>query len=150
MFGIKASNGILFNHESPLRKKNFVTQKIVNYARNYKRGDKKLILGNTNIYRDWGWANEYVEIIHRINFSNKNDDYVIGTGKCRSLLDFVKIVFKEKKIPNNMLKNSKKLERPNEIKKIAAKNNKLIKSFNWKPKYTLNDIALKMLNKEFF
>ena len=150
MFGIKASNGILFNHESPLRTKNFVTQKIVNYARNYKRGDKKLILGNTNVYRDWGWANEYVKIIYRINSNNKNDDYVIGTGKYRSLLEFIKIVFNEKKIPHNMIKNSKKFERPNEIKKIAANSNKLVKEFKWKPKYNLNDIALKMLNKEFF
>ena len=61
--------------------------KIISYAKNYKPGSKKLILGNTNIYRDWGWAYEYVGIIYKINSSKINEDFVVGTGKYNSLLN---------------------------------------------------------------
>ena len=150
IFGIKVSSAILFNHESPLRKNKFVSQKIINYAKNYKIGSKKLILGDTNIYRDWGWANEYVGIIYKINSSKINEDFVIGTDRYNSLLNFVKIVFNLKNIPISMLKNSISLKRPNEINKIASNSKKAFKVFNWKAKYQLNDIAQKMLNEELF
>ena len=150
-FLIKASNGILFNHESPLRKKQFVTQKITEYARKFnKKKSKKLLIGNSKVHRDWGWANDYVNIIYKINKNKHNDDYVIGSGKHNSLLSFIKIVFREKNIPIKMLKETKKFKRPNEIMKICSDNSKIKREFNWKPKHNLKKIALKLINKELF
>ena len=62
-----------------------------------KKIKKNLYLGNINVVRDWGWANDYVEAIYKINSSKKNDDFIVGTGKSYSLLDFIKIIFKKKK-----------------------------------------------------
>ena len=150
-FKIKASNGILFNHESPLRKKIFVTQKVANYAQNFEKNTKKkLVLGNVKVRRDWGWAPEYVKVIHLINSQKKNDDYVIGSGKNYSLLEYIKIIFNNKNIPLKMLKIAKKFYRPKEIIKISADNRKIIKEFRWKPTSNINTIALKMLKRELF
>jgi GDPmannose 4,6-dehydratase len=147
-FQLKASNGILFNHESPLRKKQFVTQEIINYANNYNKRKKKILLGNTRIRRDWGWANDYVEMMYKINSNKKNDDYVIGSGKHKSLLEFIKIIFEKKKIPLKMIKENRKFMRPNEIIKICSDNSKAKKEFNWKPRHSLETIALKLLKGE--
>ena len=149
-FKINASNGIVFNHESPLRKKYFVTQKIVNYVKNYNRKSKKLLIGNLNIFRDWGWANDYVEIMYKINISKKNDDYVIGSGKIYSLKKLLKIIFYEKKISFKMVKTSKKLFRPMEIKKISSNISKIKKEFKWKPKHNITLIAKKLVNSELY
>ena len=89
-------------------------------------------------------------IIYKINSSKINEDFVIGTDRYNSLLNFVKIVFNLKNIPISMLKNSISLKRPNEINKIASNSKKAFKVFNWKAKYQLNDIAQKMLNEELF
>ena len=150
-FKINASNGILFNHESPLRKKEFVTGKIISYIYNYKKNEKKkLILGDTNISRDWGWANDYVKAIYLINSNKKNDDYVIGSGKHNTLKKFVKIIFTEKKLPLTMIRQTKKFKRKNEIKKICADVKKIKNELNWKTNYNLEDIAQKLVNKELY
>ena len=149
-FGVHASNGILFNHESPLRGKGFVTEKIISYVLNFNKKSKKLNLGNIDIRRDWGWASEYVNAIYLVNSNKKNDDYVIGTGQHHSLKDFIKIVFKHYKIPFKMIKQSKQFIRKNEIKKICADTKKIKKNLNWKSHYSLTDIARKLLNKELY
>lgn len=150
-FRINASNGILFNHESPLRNKDFVTGKIISYTYNYKKNKKKkLILGDINISRDWGWANDYVKAIYLINSNKKNDDYVIGSGKYNSLKNFVKIIFKEKNLPLTMIRQTKKFKRKNEIKKICADVKKIKKELNWKTNHTLKDIAQKLVYKELY
>ena len=95
-------------------------------------------------------ANDYVNIIYKINKNKHNDDYVIGSGKHNSLLSFIKIVFREKNIPIKMLKETKKFKRPNEIMKICSDNSKIKREFNWKPKHNLKKIALKLINKELF
>lgn len=90
-----ASNGILFNHESPIRSLNFVTQKIVYAASKISAGNKeKLKLGNLEISRDWGWAPDYVDVMWRIIQQPKGDDFVIATGKTISLEQFVEKTFK--------------------------------------------------------
>lgn len=149
-FKINASNGILFNHESPLRKKEFVTGKITSYAFNYKKNKKKLFLGNTNISRDWGWAYDYVKAIYLINSNKNNDDYVIGSGKHNSLKKFIKFVFTKKKIPLKMIREVGELKRKNEIKKICADVKKIKKDLNWKTMYNLEDIAHKLVNKDLY
>jgi GDPmannose 4,6-dehydratase len=94
-YGLHASNGILFNHESPLRPTRFVTAKIVSSAVRIANGsNEKLHLGNLNIHRDWGWAPEYVDAMWRILQQDQPGDYVIATGHTHSLKDFVDQVFK--------------------------------------------------------
>ena len=149
-FEVNTSTGILFNHESPLRKKNFVSKKIVSYALNFKKKSKKLTLGNIKVKRDWGWANDYVKAIHLINSHKENSDYVIGSGKQHSLNDFIKIIFKLKNIPFNMIRESKKLKRENEIIKNCADPKKIRKKLKWKSNFSLKQIALKLINDELY
>ncbi|MQX36368.1 GDP-mannose 4,6-dehydratase [Roseospira navarrensis] len=94
-YGLFATSGILFNHESPLRPPRFVTRKIVKAAAAMARGEgpRTLVLGNLNIQRDWGWAPEYVEVIRRMVETDTPDDYVIATGHTHSLEDFVRLAF---------------------------------------------------------
>jgi GDPmannose 4,6-dehydratase len=91
-----ACNGILFNHESPLRPERFVTQKIVMAAARIASGDpRRLQLGNLEIHRDWGWAPEYVEVMWKMLQHDRPDDYVIATGRTVSLEYFVQKTFKQ-------------------------------------------------------
>ena len=93
-YGINASTGILFNHESPLRKKHFVTAKIVHAVCDiHMKKRKKLQLGNLKIVRDWGWAPQYVEAMWKMLQIDNPSDFIIGTGISLSLEKFVKIAF---------------------------------------------------------
>jgi GDPmannose 4,6-dehydratase len=93
-YGIWACNGILFNHESPLRHERFVTKKIVASACRIARGsDEKLKLGTLSIRRDWGWAPEYVEVMWRMLQADNPEDFVVATGESHSLEDFVRLAF---------------------------------------------------------
>lgn len=93
-YGLFACNGILFNHESPLRPERFVTQKIVKTAHQIAVGEaKKLVLGNLDIWRDWGWAPDYVQAMHLMLQQHEPDDFIIATGQTISLRDFVAEVF---------------------------------------------------------
>jgi GDPmannose 4,6-dehydratase len=93
-YGLYACNGILFNHESPLRPTRFVTQKIISAACRISCGsDEKLTLGRLDIQRDWGWAPEYVDAMWRMMQYENPDDYIIATGESNSLQDFVAETF---------------------------------------------------------
>lgn len=93
-YGLFACTGILFNHESPLRPERFVTQKIVKAAARIARGSsEKLLLGNIEIQRDWGWAPDYVDAMYRMLSAAIPEDYVIATGRTVSLEYFVSNVF---------------------------------------------------------
>lgn len=93
-YGVFACNGILFNHESPLRPRQFVTQKIIDGACAIKAGTlDRLCLGNLDITRDWGWAPEYVDAMWRMLQTDVADDYVVATGEAYSLSDFVAHAF---------------------------------------------------------
>ena len=107
-YGIKCCSGILFNHESPLRSNEFVTKKIINCCKLIKKGKLKyLYLGNINIYRDWGWAPEYVEAMYLMLRQKHPKDLVIGSGKRHSLRSFVYEVFRLLNIPRSSLKINK-------------------------------------------
>ena len=85
-YNLFACSGILFNHESPLRPNRFVTQKIIASVCRIAQGSQEILkLGNMNIYRDWGWAEEYVEAMYLMLQQDQPDDYVIATGKSYSL-----------------------------------------------------------------
>lgn len=93
-YGLRACTGILFNHESPLRSERFVTQKIARAAARIAIGQtERLQLGRLDIYRDWGWAPEYVEVMWRMLQQERFDDFVIATGRSVSLEYFVEQVF---------------------------------------------------------
>jgi len=95
-YGMHASNGVLFNHESPRRGRNFVTKKITQAVARIPRGElSTLKLGNLSAERDWGYAPEYVEAMWRIVQCDDPGDYVIGTGVSYSVRDFVRISFRE-------------------------------------------------------
>ncbi|MDQ7004556.1 MAG: GDP-mannose 4,6-dehydratase [Ghiorsea sp.] len=94
IYGIYACTGVLFNHESPLRSERFVTQKIISSAIKISQGQmEKLELGNLDVIRDWGWAEEYVEAMWLMLQQDKAEDFVISTGEPNSLEDFVNATF---------------------------------------------------------
>lgn len=93
-YGLFCCTGILGNHESPLRPQRFVTQKIIAGAKRIKRGEiQELRLGNLEIWRDWGWAPEYVVAMHKMLQAPAPKDYLIATGHTTSLRDFVRLAF---------------------------------------------------------
>ena len=149
-FQINISNLILFNHESNLRPNNFVIKKIVSESKKItKNKNLKIKVGNINISRDWGWAPEYVEVMYKIANSKFNEDFVVATGKNFKLIEIIKKIFsiQNLKIKNN-LKISKSLFRKNEILKTRANINKIKRKLNWKSKFKIEKILLKLINEK--
>ena len=151
-YSIHCCNGILFNHESPLRSDEFVTKKIINHCKLIKKGKLKyLYLGDINIYRDWGWAPEYVMAMYLMIRQKNPTDLIIGSGNKHSLKSFVYEVFRLLKIPKNRLKiNTKKLMRKKDIKAYKANPNLAKKILKWKAKVTFKKIIYKMVNDQLY
>ena len=151
-YGVKCCSGILFNHESPLRSNEFVTKKIINNCKLIKKGKLKyLYMGDINIYRDWGWAPEYVEAMYLMLKQKNPKDLVIGSGKRHSLKNFIYEVFRLLKIPRKHLKtNTKKFMRKNDIRSYRADPRLAKKILNWKAKTTFKKIIYKMVMKQFY
>ena len=149
---IKCVTGVLFNHESPLRNKDFVTQKIINGARLIKNGNKnvKLKLGNIKAIRDWGWAPEYIDAIQIITDAKKLNDHVICTGQGHSLEVFIEKVFSFYNLNwEEHVEIDKSLFRPNEIKKSFGDPEPLFKELNWKASSNLDTIVKKLINNVY-
>ena len=151
-YGVKCCSGILFNHESPLRSDEFVTKKIINNCKLIKKGKLKyLYMGDINIYRDWGWAPEYVEAMYLMLKQKNPKDLVIGSGKRHSLKNFIYEVFRLLKIPRKHLKeNTKKFMRKNDIRSYRADPRLAKKILNWKAKTTFKKIIYKMVMKQLY
>jgi GDPmannose 4,6-dehydratase len=165
-YNMFACNGILFNHESPVRGETFVTKKIVSALCKIKKGkQKKLYLGNLNAKRDWGHAKDYVEAMWKMMQMNLPDDYVIATGKQYSVKDFVNLVLKELSMKfrwtgkginskcyddkgNCIIECSKKYFRPLEVDTLLGDASKAKKKLNWKPKYKITDLVKEMVDFE--
>lgn len=151
-YNLFACSGILFNHESPLRSKEFVTKKIIDISKKIKKNNKiNLKLGNIDIFRDWGWAPEYVEAMWRMLQQKKPRDLILGTGKKYSIRNFVYEVFKIMDINKTRLRSGQSnLKRKNDI--ISYKANTILakKTINWKPKVGFKEIVKKMVNDELF
>lgn len=143
------TNGILFNHESPLRPERFVTQKIIQSAIRIAKGSKeKLRLGNLNILRDWGWAPEYVEVIWKTMQLTYADDFIIATGKTSSLQDFVINSFNYFGLNwINYVEIDENLLRPTDLIGSYADNSKICTAIGWQPQYLMPDI-INMLIEE--
>ena len=163
-----ACNGILFNHESPLRGETFVTRKITIGLSKIKLGlQKSLILGNLNAKRDWGHAVDYAEAMWKMMQLKKPEDFVIATGKQYSVREFVNIAAKnlginikwvgkginekgvDKKTGKIIVKVGKKYFRPTEVDSLLGNSNKAKKILKWKPKITFNQIVKEMIENDY-
>ncbi len=151
-YNIYCCTGILFNHESPLRSKEFVTKKIVDTALKIKRKKSiKLKLGNVDIFRDWGWAPDYVKAIWLMMQRTKPRDFIIGSGKTHSLSEFVNEVFSYLNISKKNLKtNVSRYKRKIDLKGYKANIEDTQKILKWKPSLKFKTIIHKMINNELF
>ena len=142
-----ASNGILFNHESPRRASNFVTTKIVKNAILISKGKlDKLELGNLDSKRDWGHSKDYVRAMHLILNHNQADDFVVATGETRSIRELCEIVFKKLGLDyQNYVIQNPKFIRPEELNYLCGDSSKIQKTLNWKPEITFEDLLEDML-----
>ena len=165
-YNIYASNGILFNHESPRRGETFVTRKIVIALCRIKLGlQKTLFLGNLDAKRDWGHAKDYVEAMWKMLQQKKPSDYVIATGKQFSVRDFVSLTLKELKIKHYwkgkginskcfnengkcIIECDKEYFRPLEVDTLLGDSKKAFKELKWKPKIQLKELVSEMVKSE--
>ena len=166
-FGIFAVSGILFNHESPLRGNEFVTKKIVSGLTKIKKGSTQILkLGNIYAKRDWGFAGDYVQAMHKMLQQKKPDDFVIGTGKTYSVKEFINLVLSELDInykwsgsginekcmntdnSKKIIEISKHFYRPAEVDTLIANPNKAEKALNWKSKTSLPELVKIMVEHE--
>ena len=149
-YDLYACSGILFNHESPLRSDEFVTKKIINVSKQIKKNNKvKLRMGNIDVYRDWGWAPEYVKAMWLMLQQKQPIDLIIGSGKKHSIRDFVNEVFKKMKIDKkNLITGTSKLIRKIDIQSYRANTALCKKIIKWKTKITFKKIIHKMINDE--
>jgi len=147
-YNIFACNGILFNHESPRRGSNFVTNKIIKAAVRIKLNlEKKLYLGNLDAFRDWGHSKDYVDAMHKILNYTKADDFVIATGQTHSIRQFCDITFKKLGLNyKNYVIQKKEYYRPSEVKYLRGDSKKARKLLKWKPKYTFAALIDEMTN----
>jgi len=149
-YKLYCATGILFNHESPLRPSRFVTKKIVSAAVRIKNGSgEKLQLGRTDIKRDWGWAPEYVEAMWLMLQQEKPQDYVIATGVCSSLQDYVAGVFAALELNwKDHVTFNKELQRPSDIDMSYGRAAKAHAELKWSAKVQLSEIISNMVEEE--
>ena len=149
-YGLFACTGILFNHESPLRPRRFVTRKIITAACAIAHGDQnKLQLGNIEIIRDWGWAPEYVDAMWRMLQVDDAEDFVISTGESNSLADFCEIAFAEFDLDwRDHVNINKSYYRPSEIMYGGGDASNAEKKLDWKAELKMRDIVKRMTENE--
>ena len=146
-YGLFACTGILFNHESPLRPTRFVTQKIVTTAIRIANGSKeRLKLGNLDIYRDWGWAPDYVDAMWRILQQDVPDDFVIATGQMHSLKKFVAKAFDNVGLNAwEHVDSDPGLLRPSDIARSCGDPSKASNRLSWRAKTNFEQIVEKLI-----
>ena len=166
-FGVFACNGILFNHESPLRGENFVTRKITLGAARLRAGlQEKLLLGNLDARRDWGHAQDYVEGMYLMLQQDKPDDYILATGEQRSVRDFLETVFnklgyelvwsgtgvdekgKDRKTGRILVEIDPQFYRPAEVNYLCGDATKAAEKLGWSPKHTFDELVDDMLQHD--
>lgn len=142
-YGLHASSGILFNHESPRRGETFVTRKITMAAARIKMGlQDKLHLGNLDAQRDWGFAGDYVEAMWLMLQQETPDDYVIATQETHTVKEFLEVVFDEAGLKwQDHVVIDPKYFRPNEVPFLLGNPSKAKKILGWKPKVNMNLLA---------
>jgi GDPmannose 4,6-dehydratase len=146
-YGMFISNGILFNHESPRRGTNFVTNKVCKEAVKIKLGlSDELKLGNLDATRDWGHAKDYVKVMWEILQLDKPDDFVCSTGISHSVQDLCEYVFGKLDLNwEQYVKQDEKFLRPEELHNLKGDSSKLIKATNWSHEYTFETMLDEMI-----
>ncbi len=163
-YGMFASNGILFNHESPIRGETFVTRKITRAVARIEAGlEHTLYLGNLDAKRDWGHARDYIVGMHRILQADKPDDFVLATGETRSVREFVELAFKEvgrslewrgtgveetgidKKSGKTLVRIDPQYFRPTEVDLLIGDASKANQKLGWKPQTSFADLVKQMV-----
>jgi GDPmannose 4,6-dehydratase len=149
-YKIFASNGILFNHESPRRGETFVTRKITMGIASILAGKQNFIyLGNLKAKRDWGYAPEYVEAMWKILQQDKPSDYVIGTGESHSIEEFLQEAFSYAGLDwKKHIKTDPRYLRPTEVTNLVADTKKARSHLNWRPKIKFKDLARIMVDAD--
>jgi GDPmannose 4,6-dehydratase len=145
-YGIFCCTGILANHESPLRPQRFVTQKIIEGVRRIKRGEsQELRLGNLDIWRDWGWAPEYVVAMHQMLQAPIASDYLIASGHTTSLREFVRLAFATAELEAEpYLVSDATFLRPSDLKYSAMDPSLIEADLGWKAKIKPAEIVQRM------
>ncbi|MCH2022986.1 MAG: GDP-mannose 4,6-dehydratase [Saprospiraceae bacterium] len=146
-YGLFISNGILFNHESPRRGSNFVTNKVAKEAAKIKLGlSDKLVLGNTEATRDWGHAKDYVKAMWLILQHDQADDFVCATGISHSVQYLVDYVFQSLNLdPQKHVSTAERLFRPEELKNLKGDCSKMKNILGWEPVYTFESMMDEMV-----
>ena len=149
-FGIHATNGILFNHESPRRGETFVTRKITRAVAAIKNGrQKKLYLGNLDAVRDWGYAKEYVESMWLMLQKETPADYVVATGIGATVREFAQIAFEHAGLDwEKYVEIDHKYQRPTEVDALIGDPTKAKKELGWSATTHWNDLAKLMVDAE--
>ena len=146
-YGLYACNGILFNHESPLRPERFVTQKIISVVCRIAQGSsEKLTLGRLDIIRDWGWAPDYVDAMWRMMQQEVADDYIIATGEANSLQDFVAEAFEVFGLNwCDYVNSDPALFRPTDLARSQGCADKAFRQLGWQATFKMRDVVRKMI-----
>jgi GDPmannose 4,6-dehydratase len=149
-YGLCASNGILFNHESPRRGETFVTRKISRAVAAIKHGlQKELFLGNLDAKRDWGYAPEYVESMWRILQLGEGDDFVLATGESHTVREFVEAAFAYADLDwKQFVKHDPRYERPAEVDVLLGDASKAKKILGWEPKVRFPELVRIMVDAD--
>ncbi|MFO8026076.1 MAG: GDP-mannose 4,6-dehydratase [Opitutales bacterium] len=149
-YGLHATNGILFNHESPRRGETFVTRKITRAATRIKmRLQDKLFLGNLDAKRDWGYAKEYVEAMWLMCQQDKGDDFVMATNETHSVKEFVQETFALLDLDwEEHVDYDKRYERPTEVDLLIGDASKAKRQLDWEPKVRFKDLVKIMVDAD--
>jgi len=149
-YGLHASNGILFNHESPRRGETFVTRKISRAVARIKCGlDKELYLGNLEARRDWGYAPEYVQGMWLMLQQDRPDDYILATNETHSVQEFVELAFERVGLDwKEFVKHDQRYERPAEVDLLIGDATKAKKMLSWEPQVKFEELVRIMVDAD--
>ncbi len=149
-YGVFASNGILFNHESPRRGETFVTRKITRAVGRIKMGiQDRLYMGNINALRDWGFAGDYVEGMWRILQHDKPDEFVLATGEMHSVKEFLQEAFQRVGLDwEKYVECDKRYLRPTEVDQLLGDASKARAQLGWEPKVKFRDLVAMMVDAD--
>lgn len=148
-YKLHACNGILFNHESPRRGSNFVTNKVVKGAVSIKKGLlDKLELGNMDSYRDWGHSKDYVRAMHMIVNHHTPDEFIVATGETHSVRDLCETVFSKLGMDyREHVVQNRRFMRPEELKYLKGDSSKSRQVLGWRPDYTFESMLEEMIER---
>jgi GDPmannose 4,6-dehydratase len=150
-YGLFACSGILFNHESPLRGREFVTRKITDGVARIALGlEDSITLGNLDARRDWGFAGDFVEAMHMILQQDEANDYVISTGTQHTIGELLDIAFKHAGIEDyqSYVKSDPRFKRPAELHSLCGDSSRAQNILGWKPKTSFEDMVRKMVDAD--